>query len=530
MNIGGPARAVIELAKGLPQLLDPSHPDHPSVDKTYEQHEHSTHRRGSFNVTVAAGDPPPEEGQMSDPEVPVLRLPLLRQISPASDWRSLLAIRRVLVPPPSQSCTRSITSNTSPAGVTTDTPSIISSDGVGISAANLPVLDGTPARSHETGSPATGPNTLPDFPSSFISGPFDLVNTHMAKAGALGRMAALSTRVRPILVHTFHGHVLEGYFPTLPSRALIGLEWALAHKTDALVAVSSEIRDELLSLGIGKPWQWHVIPLGLDLDGYLSIPLPEDTSSYVSARRSTLRDTLSIPRNALLLAIIGRLVPVKNHSTALRALAAGTLPPGVSPTGSLPSNGPSSYSRAKDASLATGAYTSGSSAAGSSVTGTSADDSFAIHLLVVGDGELRTRLEEEARSLGVASRVHFLGWRTDIPEILAQTDIVVLTSLKEGTPAVLIEAAAAGRPVVSSDVGGIRSIVEHKETGLLVPPGNPIELALSIRFLADHPQLRRAMGIRARRIAVDRFGTRRFVRDTADLYYDLLASGKVRNK
>ncbi len=530
MNIGGPARAVIELAKGLPELFDPYHPDHPSENKIREQYEHSAHRRGSFNVTVAAGDPPPEEGQMSDPEVPVLRLPLVRQISPASDWRSLLAIRRMLVPPPSRPCMRSVAPNTSPAGVATDTPAGISSDGAGISAASLPALDNTPARPYDTRSPATGPNALPDFPSGFFSGPFDLVNTHMAKAGALARMAALSTRARPIIVHTFHGHVLEGYFPTLPSRVLIGLERALAHKTDALVAVSNEIRDELLSLGIGKPRQWHVIPLGLDLDAYLSIPLTEDTSPYASDPRSALRNALSIPHNAPLLAIIGRLVPVKNHSTALRALATGTLSPGASPVGSQPSKGPSTRSQTNDTSLAAGAYTSGSSEVGSSMTDTSSDDSFATHLLVVGDGELRTRLEEEARDLGVAGRVHFLGWRTDIPDILSQTDIVVLTSLKEGTPAVLIEAAAAGKPVVSSDVGGIRSIVEHKETGLLVPPGNPIELALSIRSLVDHPQLRRAMGTRARRMAEKRFGTRRFVRDTADLYCDLLASGKAMNK
>ncbi|MHB8264250.1 MAG: glycosyltransferase [Acidimicrobiales bacterium] len=518
MNIGGPARAVIELAKGLPQIPGPG-----SMSDTYEHHAykgnarehgihgHSADGHSTYEVIVAAGNPPPEEGVMSDLEVPVLYLPLVRQISPASDYRSLLATRRLLASLPSKSlpypttvapstCVALDTSAPRPTGPPISSTSI----------SDTFALDTISTHQDEDGPlPAVAYR-----PTAFPSGPFDLVNTHMAKAGTLGRMAALSLRSRPILVHTFHGHVLEGYFPSLPSKALILLERALALKTDALVAVSSEIRDELLTLGIGKPQQWHVIPLGLDLGGYLSIPLPGDTGPNAPDLKWSLRNSLSIPPGAPLLAIIGRLVPVKDHSTVLRAMATRTLSPGTSYAGNPSTADPSIY----DPSTPT------SSAGGPCTGGPCADGPAAVHLLVVGDGEMRNKLEEEARELGVANRVHFLGWQKNIPDILAEVDVVILASLKEGTPAVLIEAAAAGRPVVSSDVGGVRSIVMHRETGLLVPPSDPAEMALSIRSLVNNPQLRRSLGARARQVAEDRFGAQRFVQDTAALYANLLST------
>lgn len=441
MNIGGPARVVVELAKGLADIK------HDLPDIT---HDRETGRK--YNVIVAAGTPPAEEGELSDSQVPIVRLPLVRQIDPYADIRSLIALRRLLA----------------------------------------------------------GENIYPPHTHSSPALHVDLINTHMAKAGALGRLAALSIRGqlppdnldqataihtdlplrsnprRPITVHTFHGHVLDGYFNRSVSKAFTLIERQMARHTDALVAISNEVRDELLSLGIGRPDQWHVIPLGLDLDPYLSIPIPDistpssgvdipssEVATPFSKAESKLLKDLSIPPSATVLAMIARLVPIKDHSTALRALANPIL-----------------------------------------------DDT---HLLVVGDGELRDVLEKESQALGIAHRTHFLGWRQDITKILAASDVVILTSINEGTPAALIEAAAAARPVVAIDVGGVSSVVVQDETGLLVAPGKPDLLAQAIHKLAASPSTRLAMGTAARSRAVALHSSSNFISQTAELYDELLS-------
>ena len=447
MNIGGPARVVVELAKGLADIK------HDLPDIT---HDRETGRK--YNVIVAAGTPPAEEGELSDPQVPIVRLPLVRRIDPYTDIRSLIALRRILA--------------------------------------------GENPRLYHNNSQRTNPQysghrrTDPYHAHSSPALHVDLINTHMAKAGALGRLAALSIRGqlppdnldqataihtdipprsnprRPITVHTFHGHVLDGYFNRSVSKAFTLIERQLARHTDALVAISNEVRDELLSLGIGRPDQWHVIPLGLDLDPYLSIPLP-DISTPSSKAESKLLNELSIPPSATVLAMVARLVPIKDHSTALKALANPIM-----------------------------------------------DDT---HLLVVGDGELRDALEKESQALGIAQRIYFLGWRQDIPDILAASDMVILTSINEGTPAALIDAAAAARPVVATDVGGIPSVVVQDETGLLVAPGKPDLLAEAIHKLAASPSTRLAMGTAARSRAAALYSSSNFISQTAKLYDQLLS-------
>ncbi len=464
MNIGGPARAVVELAKGLPFVVH---------DET----------EGEYNVIVVAGTPPPEEGELSDPQVPVIRLPLVRQIDPYDDIRSLIALRRLLAGKNLYPC------STHHSWIGTD-PAYYGNDHRNLSDMSLDY--------HNTHhSPED-----PCYSHSPLISPIDLINTHMAKAGTIGRLAALSIRRqpssgllgkaagnitnltvrrirrRPVMVHTFHGHVLDGYFNRSISQIFTAIERQMARHTDALIAISNEVKDELLSLGIGRPGQWRVIPLGLDLDQYLSIPLPDisTSSSKVATPSYEAKDRLlkelSIPPSATVLAMIARLVPIKDHSTALRALANPIL--------------------------------------------------HDVHLLIVGDGELRKELEKESRELGIARFIHFLGWRQDIPDILAASDMAILTSTNEGTPATLIEAAAAARPVVATDVGGIPSIVVHDETGLLVSPKKPEMLAQAIHRLSSSPSIRRAMGTAARNRAVTLYGSANFVSQTAELYRELL--------
>ena len=367
LNIGGPARLVLDLAKQLgPEL----------------------------GVAVAAGRPPEEEGELSDPAVAVTRLPLVRPVRPRYDVAAFTATRSLLV-------------RTAPA----------------------------------------------------------VVHTHMAKAGAIGRLAALSLARgrRPRLVHTFHGHVLQGYFASAEQRAFLALERRLARASDALVAVSPEVRDELVDLGVGRPGQYRVIPVGLNLDQYFRV-------AQRAGQVGALRRSLGLPGSTFVAGVVGRLVPIKDHATLLRALV----------------------------------------------------DAPDVHLAVLGDGELRSSLHRLAADLGVADRAHFTGWWADMPAALEDLDLVVLPSRNEGTPLALVEASAAGRPVLATDVGGVRHVVEAGVTGWLCRAGDSTGLAGRMQSLAKAPELGHAAGREGRRLVAPRFGMERTVVLHRELYREML--------
>jgi glycosyltransferase involved in cell wall biosynthesis len=225
--------------------------------------------------------------------------------------------------------------------------------------------------------------------------------------------------------------------------------------------VSPEVRDELLDLGIGRPDQIEVVPLGLDLDAFLALD-PVTPSGK-------LRAHLGLPPTAPLVGIVGRLVPIKDVATTIRAVQR--------------------------------------------LDG--------VHLAVVGDGALRPALEDEAAKLRVADRVHFTGWWDDVAAVMADLDVAALSSRNEGTPVALIEALAAGRPVVGTNVGGVRFVVEEDQSGYLVPPDDPDALAERLKQLLADPALRARMGEYGRAHVRERFGARRLVADMRALYTDL---------
>jgi glycosyltransferase involved in cell wall biosynthesis len=287
-----------------------------------------------------------------------------------------------------------------------------------------------------------------------------VLHTHMAKAGTVGRIAAGSMTARPRTVHTFHGHVLDGYFNARTQRVFIELERALARRTDVLVAVSPEVRDSLQALGIGSRREFHVVPLGLDLDRFLTIAGPD----------GSLRAALGIGPDTSLIGVVGRLVPIKAVEVVLEAVA-----------------------RVPD-----------------------------LHLAVIGDGEERDSLTRRAEAMGLAGRVHFTGWWADVPAAMSDLDLVVLTSRNEGTPVALIEAQAAGKAVVATDVGGVRHVVTDGVTGWLAPSGDaPAIAALIEQALGDRERLR-AFGAAGRSAVRDRFGKGRLLADVRDLYTELL--------
>ncbi len=291
----------------------------------------------------------------------------------------------------------------------------------------------------------------------------DIVHTHTAKAGTLGRLAARLAGV-PRLVHTFHGHVLDGYFSPGATAFFLRVERALARGTDRIITVSPRLRDALLAMGIGRPEQVEVVPLGLDLDRFVRM----------RRERGDLRPSLGIPAEVPLLGIVGRLVPIKDHPTLLRAL---TLLP---------------------------------------------DGNQAPHLLVVGDGGRREELRQLTHHLGLTSRVHYLGWRDDLEAILGELDMVICCSRNEGTPVALIEAMAAGVPVISTDVGGVGDLVTHGETGWLVPPGDSVALARGIEILLSDPGLCRRLATTARPLALERYHIQGLIRRMEMVYAEVL--------
>ncbi len=335
---------------------------------------------------LGAGTPSAEEGELTDPDVRVHRLPLVRPVRPATDIQALVHVRRLL-------------------------------------------------QAHQP----------------------RLVHTHMAKAGLIGRLAALRSGIRT--VHTYHGHVLSGYFKKPVQRAFLEVERRLAPRTDVLVAISPEIRDDLLDLGVGTPRQYEIIPLGFDLTEHLSVREPS----------GKLRATIGIRSDAPLVGIVGRLVPVKDVTTLLRAAA--RLP--------------------------------------------------GVHVAILGDGECRADLENAARQLGIGDRTHFTGWWKDVAAAMSDLDVVALTSRNEGTPVSLIEASACGRPIVATDVGGVRFVVRHGETGLLCPPQDHAAIATALQKVLEDRLMATRLATAARASVRDRFHKDRLVSDVSSLYRDL---------
>jgi glycosyltransferase involved in cell wall biosynthesis len=289
----------------------------------------------------------------------------------------------------------------------------------------------------------------------------DIVHTHLAKAGFVGRIAGRLAGAR-VIVHTYHGSVFRGYFGTRESRLYLAIERALARLTTRIIAITPRQRTELIDLGIASPGRITEIALGLDLSRFGSVP------------RDDARSALGVPRDAPLITLVGRLVTIKDIPTFLCAFAEVTK---VLP----------------DA-----------------------------RALVVGDGTERERLVTFAAELGIQDRCAFLGWRADVETIYAASDVVALSSLNEGSPVSLIEAMAAGRAVVATSVGGVPDVVQNGMTGLLVPPADPGELAGAILRLLRDPELSGSLAERARRAAHARYGAERLVADIDRLYLSLL--------
>ena len=293
----------------------------------------------------------------------------------------------------------------------------------------------------------------------------DVVHTHTAKAGAVGRAAAvLAGPRRPVVVHTFHGHVLRGYFGRVGTLVFRAIETILARATDRLIAVSPEVRDELVALRVAPERKFSVVRLGIELEPRVAF---DGDAAEVRRRHGIGQDTFVV-------GWFGRMTAVKRTDDLLTTLA------------------------------------------GLRVRGVEA------LLLLVGDGDDRERLEQRAHDLGLAKSCLFLGYQEDVAQWYAVCDAVVLTSVSEGTPVTIIEALAAGRPVVATKVGGVPDVVDEGETGFLVRPGDTHALAERLEILARDPERRTAMGETGRERVLRRYAVERLVDDVDALYRELL--------
>jgi len=246
-----------------------------------------------------------------------------------------------------------------------------------------------------------------------------VVHTHTAKAGFIGRWAAWLAGVK-IRVHTFHGHVFHGYFSPRKTAFFLQLERLTARLTSRLITLSESLAQDLATTYRLAPRSaFSVIPLGLNL-----APLHR-----LKGTPSPFRQDYALPAEACLVAVVGRLVPIKNHALFLRAAAR------------LRQHLPQA------------------------------------HFLIIGDGELRSDLQAQAEALGLASVVTFVGWLEDLRPAYAALDLVTITSDNEGTPVSLLEALVAGIPVVSTAVGGVADIIGASLAPYLVPVGDEIALA-----------------------------------------------------
>jgi glycosyltransferase involved in cell wall biosynthesis len=297
-----------------------------------------------------------------------------------------------------------------------------------------------------------------------------VVHTHTAKAGTVGRVAALlAGEARPpALVHTFHGHVLAGYFAGARQEVFRRIERALARRTDALVAVSPEVRDQLVELGVAAPGRVEVLRLGLDLDQRVG---------HEPGDRERVRQELGIAAGRPVVGWVGRMAPIKRVGLLLEATARVDC-----------------------------------------------------ELVLVGDGPERAGLERRAAELGIAGRCRFAGFRKELGPYYACFDVLALSSANEGTPVTLIEGLAAGVPVVATDVGGVPDVVRHGVSGLLAPSGDAAALAGALAELLRDPARRAAMAAAGSADVRSRYGVERLVDDVDRLYRRLLERRPARRR
>ena len=304
----------------------------------------------------------------------------------------------------------------------------------------------------------------------------DIVHTHASKAGALGRMAAYEMKV-PVILHTFHGHVFDAYFNELSSNLYINIERYLAKKSNSIIAISDiQKHDFAYKYKICPEEKIKVIPLGFDLERF---------QENIEEKRKKFREEYHIEESEIAVAIIGRLVPIKNHEFFIKA-----------------------------------------------VKFVSENTKRKFRVFIVGDGECKNSIQRKAIEIGLSQTdnrndsnkhlITYTSWVKEIDKVIAGMDIIALTSLNEGTPVSLIEAQAGNKPIVSTNVGGIENVVIPNVTALLSSNNDTLKFAENILKLIESDDIRKEMSTKGWEFVKEKFHFTRMVRDMKEFYYDLL--------
>ncbi len=304
----------------------------------------------------------------------------------------------------------------------------------------------------------------------------DIVHTHAAKAGTLGRLAAAELNV-PVILHTFHGHVFHSYFSPIKTRVFLEIERYLAKRSTRIIAISERQKKELgLIYKVAPLDKIEVVPLGFDLSAFT------DDQEH---KRKIFRKQYQLDDDEIAISIVGRLVPIKNHKLFVDALKVVL-----------------------------------------------ENTTKRVRAFIVGDGEERSNIEEYVRQQGIdfvnypkdprRAALTFTSWRRDIDVVNAGSDIIALTSNNEGTPVSLIEAQAANKPIVTTRVGGISDVVIPGKTAFVSAKGNTSKLAKNLFLLIEDNDLRQEMSESGRAYVQNKFSYQRLVKDTAALYRKLL--------
>jgi len=312
----------------------------------------------------------------------------------------------------------------------------------------------------------------------------DIIHTHTAKAGTLGRVAGsmyrwltwrtLIGRPRKVrMVHTFHGHVFHSYYSPAKTKIFLWIERLLANASDRIIVISDQQFKEISSdFRIGNANKFSIVPLGIDLDAV----------SDDAADRKRLREVFGFDDNDVVVGFVGRLTEIKNLSLLLRTAA---------------------------------------------LFKNDSDVKFAI----IGDGHMRPSLEAEARELKLDGKLRFLGNRTDIAAVYGSLEIVMLTSLNEGTPLSLIEAMAAGKPVISTGVGGVKDLLGAEkrtfhgytlcERGVRIDTFSPDDYQQGLNYLLENEAERVRVAEQGREFIRKKYSKERLIEDIKQLYRDL---------
>jgi glycosyltransferase involved in cell wall biosynthesis len=303
-----------------------------------------------------------------------------------------------------------------------------------------------------------------------------IIHTHAAKAGLVGRLVAIYSRT-PIVLHTFHGHVFHNYFGKLKTKFYILLERFLAKCTTGIITISALQKNDLVNIyKIAPAHKTFLIPLGLDLDPFYT---------NQENKRKIFREKFFIKENEIVIGIIGRLVPVKNHSLFINGIA-------------------EVLQKTKKK----------------------------IRVLIIGDGDERQNIIQQLTQLNISYNYFpknkapqlctLTSWLTQMDEVYAGLDIIALTSLNEGTPVSLIEAQAACKPIVTTNVGGVSDIVLENDTAFITPSEDIHAFANAILKLTEYDELRNEMGKNGFNHVKGKFDKMRLAADMQKLYKSLL--------